>query len=95
LAEYLEVMRLVNSKRRFQSLAPLAFLNLGLDDDCYNFVKWWETSYTLSTGYDLYNPLPLSMKGDWIYLTGQDKMEYLGQNICDLGALVIFVKKQD
>jgi hypothetical protein len=59
-------------------------LYLGRDDDCYNFIKWWETTGKTS-GKD--NP-PKSKEGDWMYLTGQDKLDFLDKPCMELAFTV-------
>jgi hypothetical protein len=84
LTEYLELMRLDQiDKFGIRNLAPFAFLNLGRDDDCYNFIKDFAR---IDRNKD--SKIPDSKEGDWIYLTGQDKMEYLDHNVGSLEFLV-------
>jgi hypothetical protein len=93
MAEQLEAMRLesepsrmfgypikyYSDKERVQRSALFTFLYLGRDDECYNFIKWWDTAWIPWIPHDRrdwahwYN----SKKGDWMYLTGQDKRKYL------------------
>jgi hypothetical protein len=64
------------------SFATFTFLKLGRYDDCYNFIKWLETICVKSVNGLNYLKQPSESKeGDWIYPTGQDKMEYLDQPI--------------
>jgi hypothetical protein len=87
LAEYQELMRLAHGDNMgIRNFAPFAWLNLGKDDDCYNFIKWW-VEIDSEGNYDWGEP-PQSREGDWLYLTGQDKMEYLETVQDDLTTLV-------
>jgi hypothetical protein len=61
--------------------AIFIFLNLGRYDDCYNFIKWLENICTKSEDGFYYKRAFGSKEGDWIYPTGQDKMEYMDQTI--------------
>jgi hypothetical protein len=49
---------------------PFLLLSIDRDEDAYNLIKWWSQN---NSGF---KP-PRSQEGDWIYLTGQDKMEDL------------------
>jgi hypothetical protein len=76
LAENLELMRLSHKDNMGVGVyAQFALLNLGFDDKCHNMIKWWVEKHADST-YGWSHPPP-SSEGDWLYKTGQDKMEYL------------------
>jgi hypothetical protein len=71
IADFLEVMRQSFGMDPYGMQATFLLIAVNRDDDAYNLIKYWAGSILVKKAKSFKE----TYKGDWIYLTGEDKTE--------------------